>query len=166
MPGLALVILILVFLAIFLRGFIPGLPSISVLMALGAVLVIVSGEISLFNAFKAINLDVILYLFGVFVLSQALEDSGTLAQLGTFVFWGAPNGFSFARVGGGGRWFERLAVNQRHGGDSWCPLVACTHHTQPIAEPTVPVGVCLRPIDRQCDESDRQSPESAHCHPG
>lgn len=87
MPGLALVILILVFLAIFLRGFIPGLPSISVLMALGAVLVIVSGEISLFNAFKAINLDVILYLFGVFVLSQALEDSGTLAQLGTFV-WG------------------------------------------------------------------------------
>ena len=87
MPGLALVILILVLLAIILRGFIPALPSISVLMALGAVLAIVSGEISLFNAFKAINLDVILYLFGVFVLSQALEDSGTLAQLGTFV-WG------------------------------------------------------------------------------
>ena len=85
MPGLALVILILVLLAIILRGFIPALPSISVLMALGAVLAIVSGEISLFNAFKAINLDVILYLFGVFVLSQALEDSGTLAQLRTFV---------------------------------------------------------------------------------
>lgn len=87
MPGLALVILILVLVAIILRGFIPGLPSISVLMALGAVLVIVSGEISLFDAFKAINLDVVLYLFGVFVLSQALEDSGTLARLGSFV-WG------------------------------------------------------------------------------
>lgn len=34
MPGLALVILILVLVAIILRGFIPGLPSISVLMAL------------------------------------------------------------------------------------------------------------------------------------
>ena len=65
----------------------PSSPIDFMLMALGAVLANVSGEISLFNAFKAINLDVILYLFGVFVLSQALEDSGTLAQLGTFV-WG------------------------------------------------------------------------------
>ena len=50
-------------------------------MLLGALGVLVTRQISPVAALKAINLDVMLFLFGMFVVGQALEDSGYLSYL-------------------------------------------------------------------------------------
>jgi Na+/H+ antiporter NhaD/arsenite permease-like protein len=47
----------------------------------GAVLVLLFGSISPWNAIKSINVDVILFLFGMFVIGEALEKSGYLSRL-------------------------------------------------------------------------------------
>jgi Na+/H+ antiporter NhaD/arsenite permease-like protein len=51
------------------------------IMLLGALVVLVSGEISPSNALKAINADVMIFLFCVFTIGQAMEDSGYLGHL-------------------------------------------------------------------------------------
>jgi Na+/H+ antiporter NhaD/arsenite permease-like protein len=53
-------------------------------MLLGALTVLLTGQIPPANALKAINLDVMLFLFGMFVVGQALEESGYLSHLS---FW-------------------------------------------------------------------------------
>jgi Na+/H+ antiporter NhaD/arsenite permease-like protein len=55
-------------------------------MLLGAVAVLVTGQISPAEALTAINLDVILFLFGMFVVGQALEESGYLSHLSSRLF--------------------------------------------------------------------------------
>jgi Na+/H+ antiporter NhaD/arsenite permease-like protein len=50
------------------------------------VAVLVTGQISPAEALKAINLDVILFLFGMFVVGQALEESGYLSHLSSRLF--------------------------------------------------------------------------------
>ncbi|HAF94988.1 MAG: anion transporter [Elusimicrobia bacterium GWC2_51_8] len=50
-------------------------------MVLGALAVLLSGSIAPLDAFRAIDLDVIFFLFGMFVLGQALELSGYLSHL-------------------------------------------------------------------------------------
>ncbi len=55
-------------------------------MLFGAVAVLFLGQISPFDALKAINLDVMLFLFGMFVIGQALEESGYLSHLSYTVF--------------------------------------------------------------------------------
>ena len=56
------------------------------IMLLGAVAVLVTGQIGLRAALGAINPDVMLFLFGVFVVGQALEESGYLFHLSYLVF--------------------------------------------------------------------------------
>jgi Na+/H+ antiporter NhaD/arsenite permease-like protein len=51
------------------------------IMLFGALAVLFLGQISAVDAFKSINFDVILFLFGMFVIGRALEDSGYLAFL-------------------------------------------------------------------------------------
>ena len=50
-------------------------------MLSGAVVVLGTGQISFRNALLAINPDVMLFLFGMFVLGQALDESGYLSHL-------------------------------------------------------------------------------------
>jgi Na+/H+ antiporter NhaD/arsenite permease-like protein len=50
------------------------------IMIWGAGAVLVSGQIALLDALHAINLDVILFLIGMFIIGQALEESGFLAH--------------------------------------------------------------------------------------
>ncbi len=52
----------------------------------GAAIVLVTGEISPLDAAKAINLDVMLFLFGVFLIGQAMEESGYLGYLAGRLF--------------------------------------------------------------------------------
>lgn len=52
----------------------------------GALVVLVTGQISPAAALKAINPDVMLFLFGVFIIGQAIEDSGYLAHLSHRLF--------------------------------------------------------------------------------
>jgi Na+/H+ antiporter NhaD/arsenite permease-like protein len=56
------------------------------IMLLGAVVVLVTGQISPANALLSINLDVILFLFGMFIVGQALVESGYLSHLAYRLF--------------------------------------------------------------------------------
>ncbi len=56
------------------------------IMLAGAVVVLVSGQISPSNALKAINPDVMLFLFGMFIVGQAMEESGYLSHLSFKLF--------------------------------------------------------------------------------
>ena len=51
------------------------------IMLAGAVVVLAAREISPANALKAINADVLVFLFCVFTIGQAMEDSGYLGRL-------------------------------------------------------------------------------------
>lgn len=51
------------------------------IMLLGAAAVLVTGQISPVQALRAIDPDIMLFLFGVFVVGQALEESGYLFHL-------------------------------------------------------------------------------------
>jgi Na+/H+ antiporter NhaD/arsenite permease-like protein len=55
-------------------------------MAGGAVAVLVTGQISPMRAVAAIDIDVMLFLFGVFVVGQALESSGYLFHVSHRLF--------------------------------------------------------------------------------
>ncbi len=50
-------------------------------MTMGAIVVLITGRISLAGALNAINIDVMLFLFGMFVIGQAMEESGYLAHV-------------------------------------------------------------------------------------
>jgi len=56
------------------------------IMLLGALAVLISGQISPLDAVKSINADVMFFLFGVFVIGQALEESGYLSHLAYRLF--------------------------------------------------------------------------------
>ena len=56
------------------------------IMSLGAIAVLVTGQITPLEALKAINPDVMLFLFGMFVVGEALESSGYLSFLSYRIF--------------------------------------------------------------------------------
>jgi Na+/H+ antiporter NhaD/arsenite permease-like protein len=55
-------------------------------MLLGAITVLITGQISPANALLSINLDVILFLFGMFIVGEALVESGYLSHLAYRLF--------------------------------------------------------------------------------
>ena len=55
-------------------------------MLIGAAAVLVTGNITPLNALKAIDIDVMLFLFGVFITGRALEESGYLASISSRLF--------------------------------------------------------------------------------
>jgi Na+/H+ antiporter NhaD/arsenite permease-like protein len=52
----------------------------------GALAVLLTGQITLQDAFRAINPDVMVFLFGMFVVGEAMVDSGYLACIATRFF--------------------------------------------------------------------------------
>jgi Na+/H+ antiporter NhaD/arsenite permease-like protein len=81
-----LVILLLVFILIAVRQVGNIKFQIWQIMLLGALGVLLSGQISPEKALKSINIDVMLFLLGVFIIGQALEDSGYLSHLSYRLF--------------------------------------------------------------------------------
>jgi Na+/H+ antiporter NhaD/arsenite permease-like protein len=86
-----LIVLAIVFLLIIVRKI--GRVSLKVwqVMTLGALAVLLTGSISIIDALKSIKLDVMLFLFGMFVVGQAFEDSGYLHQVSYKFFSKAKN---------------------------------------------------------------------------
>lgn len=78
--------LALVFLLIVFRNVGSLRFQIWQIMLLGALIVLVSGSISFVDAWNAINFDVMFFLFGMFVVGQALEESGYLSHLSYKLF--------------------------------------------------------------------------------
>jgi len=82
----SIIVLLVVFVLIAVRQIGRFRLQIWQAMLLGAVAVLVTGQISPAEALKAINLDVILFLFGMFVVGQALEESSYLSHLSSRLF--------------------------------------------------------------------------------
>tara|TARA_R110000868_G_C10954140_1_gene767996 strand:+ start:120 stop:1340 length:1221 start_codon:yes stop_codon:yes gene_type:complete len=78
---LSLFILLCVLLAIAIRQYSPWHLPIWMILSVGAIAELVFQQINIIAAWHAINWDVIGFLFGVFVISQALESSGYLILL-------------------------------------------------------------------------------------
>jgi len=82
----SIVVLLVVFVLIAVRQIGRFRLQIWHAMLLGAAVVLLTGQISPADALKAVNLDVILFLFGMFVVGQALEESGYLSHLSSRLF--------------------------------------------------------------------------------
>ena len=80
------IVLLAVFILIAVRRIGKYRFQIWQIMLLGAIAVLVTLQITPLNALKAINIDVMLFLFGVFIIGQALEDSGYLSYLSSQLF--------------------------------------------------------------------------------
>ncbi|AFV24858.1 arsenite permease family protein [Methanolobus psychrophilus R15] len=78
---LPVIILALVFLLTAVRQVGNIRLGIWQIMSLGALGVLLTGHISISNAIHSINLDVMLFLIGMFAIGQALEMSGYMSQL-------------------------------------------------------------------------------------
>jgi len=55
-------------------------------MLFGALAVLITAQITPLDALKSINLDVMLFLFGMFIVGQALDQSGYLSHLSSRFF--------------------------------------------------------------------------------
>jgi Na+/H+ antiporter NhaD/arsenite permease-like protein len=77
---IALGILILIYVLIIQRRQFGNIP-IWTSMTIGALLMVLLQVISVESAFEAINLDIILFLFGMFSIVSALENSGVLGVI-------------------------------------------------------------------------------------
>jgi len=89
--NISLIILSAVFVLIAVRKIAGIHLHIWQIMLFGAAGVLLTGEISPVNALKSINPDVMLFLFGMFVVGNALEKSGYLSHLSYRLFSRAKN---------------------------------------------------------------------------
>ncbi len=76
-----IIILAVIFLLIITRQIGNIKLQIWQIMSFGAVAVLLTGQIAPLAALKSINIDVMLFLFGMFVIGRALEESGYLSHL-------------------------------------------------------------------------------------
>ena len=89
---IAVIILLIVLVTIALRRIIKFYIPIWLIMAGGALASIVCQQISPLQALTAVEPDVMIYLFGVFLISQAAEESGYLEHLTDNIFYRAHTG--------------------------------------------------------------------------
>ncbi len=90
-----LIIVTIVFIGIAVRKFGSISFAIWQVMTIGALLMLLTGSISPLNAFHAINWDVILFLFCMFVIGEALHSSGYLFDISYMILKPVKNGNTF-----------------------------------------------------------------------
>jgi Na+/H+ antiporter NhaD/arsenite permease-like protein len=83
---IAIIVLIAVFVLIAMRHIGNLRLQIWQIMLFGAIAVLLTGQISPIDALKSINIDVMLFLFGMFVVGQALDESGYLSHISYNLF--------------------------------------------------------------------------------
>jgi Na+/H+ antiporter NhaD/arsenite permease-like protein len=76
-----IIVLAIVFILIAVRDIGKIRLQIWQVMLGGAIIVLLTGQITPIDAFHAIDFDVIFFLFGMFIIGQATEDSGYLTHL-------------------------------------------------------------------------------------
>jgi Na+/H+ antiporter NhaD/arsenite permease-like protein len=91
LPDLSVLVLLGVFLLTSLRQVGSLRLQIWQIMTAGALSVLLLGKIPLEKAIEAVNIDVIIFLFGAFCIGEALNRSGYLSWLGSRVFSKAKN---------------------------------------------------------------------------
>ncbi|OEH45598.1 Inner membrane protein YbiR [Legionella parisiensis] len=88
----AVLILLITLILIAVRRMTRVIIPIWLITTAGAAAALLFKQITPVRAITAIELDVMLYLFGVFLIAQAAEDSGYLEQLTDKIFYHAHNG--------------------------------------------------------------------------
>ena len=76
-----IIILSIVFILIAVRQIGNIRLQIWQIMSFGAIAVLITGQITASDALKSINIDVMLFLFGMFVIGEALHESGYLSHI-------------------------------------------------------------------------------------
>lgn len=76
-----IIVLAIIFVLISVRKIGKCRLQIWQIMFFGAIAVLVTGQISPLAALQSINVEVMLFLFGMFIVAQALEESGYLSHL-------------------------------------------------------------------------------------
>ncbi|HOV13477.1 MAG TPA: SLC13 family permease [Spirochaetota bacterium] len=84
--NISIIVLIIVFSLIAIRKIGKYKLPIWLVMLLGSLAVIITGQISLVDSFKSINFDVIFFLFGMFIVGKALFESGYLYSISYKIF--------------------------------------------------------------------------------
>ncbi|QVL56802.1 MAG: hypothetical protein KFB93_05305 [Simkaniaceae bacterium] len=79
--SVSLVVLILVFLGIALRQLFRLPLKIWQIMGIGAAIVLFTGRITVLSAWMAIDWDIVFFLFGMFYVGTALEESGYIHEI-------------------------------------------------------------------------------------
>lgn len=79
--SVSLAVLILVFLGIALRQLFRLSLKIWQIMGIGAAIVLFTGRITVLSAWMAIDWDIIFFLFGMFYVGTALEESGYIHEI-------------------------------------------------------------------------------------
>ena len=82
----SLVVLLIVFLGIALRQVLRIRIAIWQMMSMGALVVLLSGHITLAWAWQAINWPILGFLWGMFYVGQSLEESGVIHRLTQYFF--------------------------------------------------------------------------------
>ncbi|MET1413258.1 SLC13 family permease [Roseibium sp. HPY-6] len=82
---LSLIVSIFVFFMIAIRQWLPDWLKIWMIMTIGAVFLLITGNISPTEALNAIDWNVIAYLFGVFAISHALFASGISLKVSNWI---------------------------------------------------------------------------------
>lgn len=91
MSSIPIIVLSAVFILIAIRQVFQTRLRIWQIMLSGALAVLLTGQISMHDAVLSINPDVMLFLFGMFVVGAALEESGYLSHLSYLMFRRAKN---------------------------------------------------------------------------
>jgi Na+/H+ antiporter NhaD/arsenite permease-like protein len=89
---MALIILLLTFAAVAMRKFIHRALPIWAIMCTGALAVLMFHQITPAHALASIEPNVMLYLFGIFLIAEAAEASGYLEHLTDWLFFHAHTG--------------------------------------------------------------------------
>ena len=77
----AVIILVVILLGVICSNCLPIKLSIAQLFFVGALAMVLLGGVSIHRAIASINLTMMRYLFGVFVLAQALQQSAYLERI-------------------------------------------------------------------------------------
>ncbi len=88
---ISIIVLAIVFLLISIRRIGKVNLQIWQIMLGGAIIVLLTRQIPIRDAVKSVNIDVMLFLFGMFVVGHALEESGYLSFVSYSVFKRAKN---------------------------------------------------------------------------
>ncbi|MBI2673307.1 anion transporter [Candidatus Woesearchaeota archaeon] len=81
-----IIVLFLVFILIAIRQIGSLRLQIWQIMLFGALAVLITRQITLVEALNSINLDILLFLFGMFIIGYALEESGYLSYISYKIF--------------------------------------------------------------------------------
>lgn len=152
--SVSLAVLILVFLGIALRQLFRLPLKIWQIMGIGAAIVLFTGRITILSAWVAVDWDIIFFLFGMFYIGTAIEESGYIHEIVSryFLEGCSQKALAFAIVFGMGI-FSALLMNDTLAIVGTPLLIKVAHHRKIQTRPlllglafAITIGSVMSPI--------------------